>query len=152
MKKLILIRYGEWHDQHLSEEDKRSMLSTAERLKYYLQKQTFCVVSANVPRATESAEVIAKFLNAPSVKNFTELYVAEENNQLPDPTMAMKILNTVGESYDTVIAVISREYTETLPEYISVNIFNFLNIPKIKLKRGEALIVDFETKSISCLN
>ncbi len=152
MKKLILVRYGEWQNNHLSEEGIRMMSSTAERLKTALQGLTFCIISAEIPRAIESAEILAKFLTAPAVEKYPELYAAEEDGRLADPAAALNIITSVGQHYDVVVTVVSREYIETLPQFIFTYVFAGQKLPKAQLDRGEALIIDFETRAIRYLD
>jgi len=54
--------------------------------------------------------------------------------------------NLLWKQYDIVIAVISREYIETLPNYILGNL-GVHKVGETNLDRGEILIVDYGKKS-----
>lgn len=149
MKKLILVRYGNWEHGHVTDEGKQVMSKAAQSLEKFMVG-TFTVVAARVDRATESANIITKHFNLPPVQCFSELYAADEEGQLPDVKAALHVLNTAGSKYDTVIAVVSREYIETLPAYILQEVFRSdETISPPHLNRGELLVLDFETNTIT---
>jgi hypothetical protein len=150
MKKLALVRYGEHEAGHLTEEGIRTMVLTAELLLPLIQDQPVCVISAEVPRAIESAEVLSRHLNISPVQTFSELYAAEEDGRLPNLSLAAKLINSLGKKYDLVIAVVSREYIETLPNHILKSL-GTKEITETHLNRGEILILDYNTKKIKYL-
>ena len=150
MKKLILVRYGEYDNGHLSESGIQTMILAAEKMKSIVHDQNALIISAQIPRATESAEVISKHLNIHPVQNFIELYAAEEDGVCLNIDMAMNVINSVGKEHDIVIAVTSREYIETLPNYILKSLGSKQTI-ETHLSRGEIIILDYETKSVAFL-
>lgn len=153
MKKLIFVRYGAYDfDEHLNDYGKQSMISVAEKIKPFVKNENTCIVSAKIPRAIESALIISEYLDIFPVKSFLELYAADEINIFPDPDKAIKIINSEGEKYNIVIAVISREYIETLPNYILESLGSKKEEKEIHLNGGQALILDYETKSLTYLD
>lgn len=150
MKKLILVRYGNWENGHLNTEGKLVMAAAAQKLEAFATG-SFAVVAAQVDRAVESARIIAAHLGlAPaSVKTFPELYAAEEDGNLPHVETAAEVITKFGSQYDTVIATISREYIETLPAYVLKNILHSdAALPEpTRLNRGELLVIDYELKT-----
>ena len=150
--KIIFTRYGEWENGHLNERGLKTMTGVAEKLKPIVHNQTFRIICANIPRAIESAEILAKSLNASQfVESFSELYAAEEDGVLPDVEPAEKILKLVSENQQTVIAVISREYIEVLPNHI-LNSLGIKEVQKTSLDRGQILVLYYDTESISYLS
>lgn len=149
MKKLILVRYGNWENGHLNEEGKQTMADTAQKLEPFVVG-SFIIIAGAVDRAIESANIIAKHFTLPPVQSFPELYAAEEDGNLPDLTAATNVITQLGSQYDTVIAVVSREYIESLPAHILHNVLS-LETPTepTNLDRGELLVLDFETQTVT---
>ena len=146
--KLILIRYGEHENGHLNELGKQTMISTAQRLNPIVENKNTCIVSAKVPRAIESAQIIKEYLHLPTAQSFSELYAAEEEGIYVNLESAVKIINSLGEKYAIVITVTSREYIETLPSYILKNLGS-QTITKTRLNRGEIIVLDYDRKDIT---
>jgi len=128
--KLILVRYGEHEDGHLSDKGKEAMFLVAKKLESLVKGKKACIISANIPRAFEGAKIISEIIGVSSVETFDEFYAAEEKNIYVDIVRAIKILDSLGKKFDVVIAVISREYIE--------------KIGKKDLKRGEILVLDYK--------
>ena len=150
MKKLLLVRYGDHENGYLNEQGAQKMVLAAEKVKTIVQKQSVQVISAKTPRAVESAEIISKYLNLSQVQTFSELYVAEESGVDINIDEAMKVVDSIGKQYDVVIAVVSREYIETLPGRILKNLGSKKTI-ETHLNRGEILILDYTSKDINYL-
>ncbi len=139
MKNLFLVRYGGYTtDGHLSEIGVVTMKQSAGILQEHLT-DNFCIVCAAVPRAEESAEVIAKLLGVSVLGAYPEFYAADEEGRLPDVVKAKNVLESFGNSVDSIIAVVSREYIESLQNSFFEN-----NTEAISLKRGEVLKIDIE--------
>jgi phosphohistidine phosphatase SixA len=150
MKKLALVRYGEHENGHLNEKGTQVMILTSEQLKSLIQSENACIISAKIPRASESAEILSRHLNVFPVQTFSELYAEEEEGHLPDLDTATKLINSIGEKYDIVIAVVSREYIETLPNHILKSL-GVEKTTKTHLSRGEILVLDYDAKNIEYL-
>lgn len=148
IQELILVRYGQYQDGHLTLEGKKTMREAAGRIESYLEKREAMIISAPTPRATESANIIAGKLRIAEAQGQSEIYAADEEGVLPDCAVATELILRLGERHLTIIAVASREYIETLPAYILENVFD-MNMKKATLlERGEALVVDFIKKSV----
>lgn len=147
MKKIIFVRYGEKENGQLSQKGIETMTLTAEKLKPIIQNQNTHIICADIDRAISSAEIISKHLNILFVKNFSELYASDEKNIFPNIEIATEIINLEGKKCDILIAVISREYIETLPNYI-LKTLGSKEIVETHLNRGEALILDYDMKGI----
>ncbi len=148
MNKLIFVRYGEHTDGHLNEAGVKAMILVGEKLKPFLQDKNVCIICAQISRAIESAKIISENLGIPVAQLFVELYATED---VPiNLEKAMEVIDFAGKECDTVIAIVSREYIETLPNYI----LQSLGIQKTEethLERGEALILDYDKKDITYL-
>jgi phosphohistidine phosphatase SixA len=143
MKNLFLVRYGEYADDgHLSKAGEKTMKKSAEILQNHIEG-SFSIVCAAVPRAEESAAIIAGSLSAVVLSAHNELYAAEEEGKLPDAAKAKSVLESCGDSADSLIAVVSREYIETLQ-----NAFIAKVTKPIFLERGEVLKIDIEQQSL----
>ena len=152
MKLLILARYGQWENGHLNAEGIETMNTFAERIKILLEKfPKIKILSADIPRAYESAKIIAAHLNIEVVKKYSELYAAEEEGLLPNVDKAYSVISSEGKLDDVVVVVVSREYTKTLPNYISNTVFDNPEKFDLNLNRGEAILFDFSAKKISTI-
>lgn len=118
IQELILVRYGQYQDGHLTLEGKKTMREAAGRIESYLEKREAVLISAPTPRATESANIIAEKLMIAEAQVRPEIYAADEEGILPDCAVATELILSLGELHPTIIAVASREYIETLPSYI----------------------------------
>jgi hypothetical protein len=108
--KLILLRCGQYENGHLNNQGRETMVLIADRLRRFIQNQKVQIISANIPRAFESAQIISEQLNWGSVQTLPELYAAEEDGHLPDLIIAGKVLSKIGKDADLTIAIVSREY------------------------------------------
>lgn len=144
MNKLILVRYGQYENGHLTKEGVDTMTLAATRLKEYVSGKQVSYVSAKSDRAYESICVISGIYSS-KASVYEELYAAEEDGVLPECEKAARLLKTIGAVCDVVVAVVSREYIETLPSYL------LGKKTKTSLERGECLVIDLESKSIVSL-
>jgi hypothetical protein len=143
MKKLVLVRYGQYVDSHLTDEGMRTMERIAQVIKFALVGASARVVAAEVPRAIESARVVVRELGISSVDSFPQLYAAEEAGRLPMVQEALVLLRSFPE--DVVVAIISREYIEPISQ-------SLLGAKEVfRLERGEALIIDLVVKKATYL-
>ena len=148
--KLFLVRYGEHVNGHLNKKGKQTMILASKLLQPLIQNEKACILCANTTRAIESAEVISKYLKKFPVQDFQELYAAKEDGVNVDLEAAVKVINSAGIANSLVIAVVSREYIETLPDYI-LRKFGFQEAHKVDLARGEILVLDYNKKNITYL-
>ena len=148
MNKLILVRYGEHTDGHLNEIGIKAMVLVAQKLKPLLENVNVGIVCAQVPRAIESAHIISEALNVGPVEHVAELYASED---VPvHLNKAVEAVDAAGGECDVLVAVVSREYIETLPNYI----LQSLGVEKpieTHLERGEVLLLDYNKKDVTYL-
>mgnify|MGYP001007827864 CR=1 FL=1 len=142
MKKIILVRYGQYENGNLTEEGINTMTETAGRLKVSGLDKSSVVISSETPRAFQSAKVISEILESKFLVN-NSFYAAEEDGVFVDNAKAAQFVNTFSSDVDNLIIVASREYIESFPAY-------FLETKEnTRLERGECLVIDCENKSIS---
>lgn len=144
MQKLILVRYGSYHNEHISEEGRDEMEKLAQRLSNLLKGKRTAIIAANIDRAQESAKMLIAHLGLNErLDTFNELYAAEEEERSSDLERASHLLLSYGADFDFLIAVVSREYIEQLPSYFIAHVLNLTkDPPAISLERGEAVIID----------
>jgi phosphohistidine phosphatase SixA len=128
--KLILVRYGEHEDGHLSDKGKETVLLVAKKLESLVRDKKVCIISANILRAIESAKIISEMIGVSPIEAFDEFYAAEEKNIYVDIGRATKILDSLSKKFDVTIAVVSREYIKELG--------------KKDLRRGDILALDYK--------
>ena len=141
MKQLILVRYGQYENGHLTKEGREVMMQAGEKIQPLISNCSFKLLAADTARAIESAEVIGEMINK-NVDIYTELYAAEEDGRLPACEAAQKLLSELGNDCDIIVAIVSREYIETLPSYL------LKKEMKTTLNRGDCLVVDFELEDV----
>lgn len=149
MKKLVLVRYGEYDSAgHINDVGRMNMQSAAGYIVDHTKTNSMIVVAANIPRAIESARVLAATLSLMEPVVVDELYAAAEDQRLPDCSVAYDKLVQLAGSLEVVVAVVSREYIESLPPYIAGHVFGEVEFASASLERGEALMVDLEARRV----
>lgn len=144
MKQLILVRYGQYEDGHLTDEGVETMIKAGAKIMPLVPDLVVRLVAAETFRAIESAEVIGNMISK-SVEVYSELYAAEEDDRLPNCNAAEELLTELGNNCDVIIAVVSREYIETLPAHL------LRKEIQTSLNRGDCLIIDFGREEVSYL-
>ena len=144
MKQLILVRCGQYEDGHLTDEGVETMIKAGAKIMPLVPDLVVRLISAETSRAIESAEVIGNMISK-SVEVYSELYAAEEDDRLPDCNAAEELLTELGNNCEVIIAVVSREYIETLPAHL------LRKEIQTSLNRGDCLIIDFEREEVSYL-
>jgi phosphohistidine phosphatase SixA len=144
MRKLILVRYGQYENGHLTKEGIKVMTRAAERLSMFIGDGEVTVVASVTPRAFESGQIIAKTLGVELLVN-DSLYAAEEDGKFPNNMQAKEFVESFGNDDGILVGIASREYIESLPAYILEQSI------ETHLERGECLVVDYENKNISYL-
>ncbi len=145
--KIILVRYGSWENSSLTSEGVLMMEGIAEKLKKHLENGSVGVVSAQVARAQASAEIVAASLYADVVGSYSELYAADEEGIEPDCEKAFALLK--GLPYEVVVAVVSREYAEALPQYLLKEVFGIDAEISTHVNRGGAVVIDLEARTLA---
>lgn len=151
MQQLILIRYGHHKEGTLTTEGKNAMKKVAEKLKAFLGTKVPLIIAADTPRAVESAKIIGLALGVGPIGIYTSMYAANEECLLPDCAAAAKIVAMLGEKHSIIVAVVSREYIESLPAYILKYVLGSEEDVRTSLNRGEALVIDYRNKKIMYL-
>ena len=150
VEQLILVRYGQYENGHLTTEGTATMTAAAGRIKNFLLTRRPIIISAPTTRATESAKIIGEAFGISQINTYPQIYAADEDGLLPDCPTAAKLIDTLGAQSPIVIAVVSREYIETLPNFILKTVFAGTSM-ETSLNRGEALVIDYTIKDISYL-
>lgn len=149
----MLVRYGEWQDNKLTAHGRHQMQAIAATLKRSAVG-TVLVVAGEVDRALESARLIAQVFDQSGVTTYPEMYAAEEDSRPANPRQAYGLLHALNNQADTIIAVVSREYIETLPRFIATEVFHnrqAANNTPAHLDRGTALLIDPAQQKITLL-
>lgn len=147
MKRLILVRYGLYENGSLTSEGEEMMRASAEKIRTLANGSSMMVVSADVPRARESAMIIADTLSLPFGGTYAELYADDQAGNMPNPEQALSMLENIGKDTDVIIAVTSREYIATLPVLVARTYFDKETDQK-HLDRGEVLLIDLVNKIV----
>lgn len=148
-KKLILVRYGSWENGHLSKSGREEMQRAGRNLSRLTAGKKTLVVSANVTRAIESAQVVANVLGLDEPRAYDEFYAAEEEGKPPKLAQAYKLVESLLVESDILISIVSREYIEALPTYILNDILGSSEaLDNSSLDRGEALLINLRTKEL----
>lgn len=109
------------------------MLSVASKIRPQTSGRVR-IVSAKVPRALESAQVLEEFFNTKSAETFSEFYAAPEDSIFADVPRALNLVESLVKASDTLIVVASKEYVEALAEV-------FLKV-STKVARAEFVAID----------
>jgi len=150
MEKLVLVRYGQYENDQLTDEGKAVMRAAAERIKEFLGQTKPLVITASTNRAIESAKIVGDALETGQVGAYPEIYAADEEGRFADCAVAARLIETLGAKNPVIVAIASREYIDMLPSWILENELGSGEI-KTSLNRGEALVLDYKTRTVSYL-
>lgn len=146
MDKILLVRYGQHTGGTLTNEGKRSMISVAQKIRAIQNIESCKIICADIPRAVESATIIAHELNISPPIPTADIYAAEEDGITINVLDAISTIQAHGANVTTLIAVASREYIETLPGTI---IGQSNHVAPHHLQRGEVLLINLQSQEIT---
>jgi phosphohistidine phosphatase SixA len=144
MKKLLIARHGNYdRDYRLNEYGKKQMTELAEFLQTGLDGDSLLILSSPAPRASDSADVMAKMLKT-GFEEVEELW--DDNRHRGDPKKSYEIIKARGADVDVVIAITHMEFTEYLPRYFIKD----LGIDTLctEIGQGKAWEIDFEKRKV----
>lgn len=119
MKKLILVRHGEYDKQkQLSLAGKQQIRDLCVRLQPHIAGHSVIILSSTAPRAIQSAHVMAEILSAP-VEPYPILWVDNFHSSNMEGVAALVEYN--GHRADVVILMTHLEYVESFPSYYGLH-------------------------------
>ncbi|KKS26493.1 MAG: Protein containing Phosphoglycerate mutase // Nucleotidyltransferase [Parcubacteria group bacterium GW2011_GWC2_42_6] len=146
MKKLITVRhghyilYGSWG---LSDIGRKQMEDLVEKLKSIVGESVF-IITSTARRAKESAEVLSAAFST-TYEEHDVLWV--ESRRPPDGKKILELVNSRGDRADNLIVVTHMENV-SLPISFAKKTLGFSLNNHVFLQKGEASVLDLETKSL----
>lgn len=148
MKKLVVIRHGEYDVRYnLNDEGRSQMQNLSAYLVENFKGMKMVILSSSAPRALQSAEVIGEVLELP-VEKHKVLWSGGDGYSQNNAT----VLNLVKEKdeFDVVMLVTHLEYCEEFPGYFIENALGGEYKPAGSSKGG-ARILDCETQEMEII-
>jgi phosphohistidine phosphatase SixA len=150
MKKLILVRHGQYdNSSHLTENGREQIKMLATKLKIYIDNDmSISVLASPTYRTQESADIISKIFNIKfEIKN--EL-LSEGFAHAMNLSRAYNLIKSK-DGVDIVILVTHFDYVADLPKYFSEKEWG-IKLPSVEIGKGEAWVVDCLQRTLTLVN
>ncbi len=147
MKYLILVRHGEYDGCcHLTNNGRKQVKDLTKKLKRFIHHgSSLAILTSTAPRATESAEIIGSIFKT-NYKQYELLW--SEQFQPPDMKGTLKLVRSEEKHCDVLILVTHYEYVIDFPIFFANTVLK-VEFRPIDIKKGEALIIDCQQKTIT---
>lgn len=145
MKTLILVRHGEFDDDHkLTDDGKRQVQELCDRMRPHVHAPAV-VLASPTDRTVQSANIITSALAAPPAQTCTALAYAtteEEQNEI------MRLIAQKREQAETLILVTHKPVVDLLPRLYGRNVLK-INIPMGKTQYAHGIVIDCDAKTFT---
>ncbi len=141
MKKLIVIRHGDYNDAHrLSELGKKQMTQIGEKIMTRLNGHSMLMLSSTAPRAIDSANAVGKVLQ---INHEEHEILWDDNSHWGSLADSIKLIDSKKGLADVVVVVTHLEFTEEIPDHFANEVLNTSSFIHT-VGKGEAWEIDFE--------
>jgi phosphohistidine phosphatase SixA len=144
MKKLIVVRHGEYLNGRLSGHGQIQIEKLAEKLKALVVGESMLIFSSNAERARESAEIIGKAFDA-QIEVCEELY-SDEDHPVNLPWALELVKSNMGKA-DVIVLVTHFEYVGEFPSYYVEKELG-MKAHSWEIEKGGAWFVDCAAKEL----
>lgn len=153
MKRLFLVRHGEYRGDHLSEHGEDQIIRLSYVMKEFMNLvENSIILSSPVRRAIESAQIMAKKIDNITIMD-TKNVILDEKSAYDKKFMPKirKLIKTSLEKADIVVFITHLNVIECIYRYfLYEKKFNDVNLSKIvMLEYGDACLIDFDEKSVT---
>lgn len=142
MKRLILVRHGEYFDGTLTGFGREQMQELALALASSVVGNIL-LESSPVQRAKESATILAEYLHVP-----VNEHAVWEADSWVDNEGAFQFVGDVDVNIDTLVVVTHLPFLESFPAYFGENALK-VSFPYGGVEKGQAQAIDCETKTMT---
>ncbi len=147
MKKLVIVRHGDYgFDGSLSKTGRGQMERLARGLRSRLGGGKAIILFSTAPRGEQSARILGVELGITELEPHEVLWSDRDNGRSAHPAETLALVRSKKDQYDIVILVTHYEYAEEFPMYFSNFEFDGLLFTCAEIKKGEAWVIDCETR------
>ncbi len=150
MKKLIIIRHGDYSGNNLTSNGQRQIENLATKLKKFINNDSVTIITSPVRRAYESAEILSSFFKTEPEPNHI---LWPSFGCLKDCEKALSLIRSNKEKRDVLIVVTHYEYMKSLPVYFAEKELDVDLKPVVFnyeiLDTGEGWVIDCQQKIIT---
>lgn len=143
MKRLILVRHGDYFDGALSDYGREQMQELAPALANNVVGNML-LVSSPIQRAKESATILAEYFHIPV--NEHEVWEAEGN--WSDDDGAFQFIAGIDTNISTLVVVTHLPFLESFPTYFGKRALD-VSLPSGGVNKGQAQVIDCEMKTMT---
>lgn len=145
MKYLIVARHGQYgNDDRLDNVGRNQVSDLAKEIKNLQGMSRVIILSSTAARAFESAEILAKQLDAPLETH--EILNTDISDY--DPIGVLGLVRSKRNGTDTIVLVTHLEYVEYLPKYFAREELQ-VELPSHIIGYGKAWVIDCERKTLT---
>lgn len=143
MKRLILVRHGDYAGRALTDFGRKQMQELAPALANSVVGNMF-LVSSPIQRAKESAAILAEHFRVP----VNEHGVWEAESDSSDNQGAFQFIGGIDANIDTLVVVTHLPFLQSFPAYFGKNELN-VSLPYGGVDKGQAQVIDCEMKTMT---
>jgi len=145
MKKLILVRHGDYVGSALTDYGRKQMQKLAPALARYVVGNMYFVTSP-IERAKESAAILAEYFKVPVFNH--RIWSAEGN--WSNNEGAFQYIDYMNTSIDTFVVVTHLPFLESFPAYFGKKALDVL-FHNGGVNKGQAQVIDCQMKTMTCV-
>lgn len=143
MKRLILVRHGDYAGSTLTDYGRKQIQELAPALANHVVGNMLLVSSA-IQRAKESATILAEHFHVP----VNEHRVWEAEGEWGDNVGALQFLAGVDANIDTLVVVTHLPFLQSFPAHFGRNTLG-VSFPYGGVEKGQAQVIDCEMKTMT---
>lgn len=144
MKKLILIRHGDYSGDKLNEVGRKQIIDLTNVLKEeYLNDESILLMTSTALRASDSAKVVSEILKI-DYKEYKTLW--SDKNHKENHEALLELIKSKQNEAETIILVTHYEYVEEFPAYFASKELDIEWSDKL-IGKGEAWVIDCQAKT-----
>lgn len=151
LKKLIVVRHGDYGGLGLTELGKRQIDALTRALSAILTGSKILLLSSTASRAKETSLILAAGLGGLKFDEYACLYAKDKDLSSAEVESVSKLIEENTEAYDVIILSTHMEFIDQFPTAWGGK--HGFQIPlRNRTPNGYARIIDVETGEVECLN
>jgi broad specificity phosphatase PhoE len=148
---IYVVRHGHHTNGYLDSLGKSQIAVLAKELKLRIsEKASLRIISSTAARATESAEIIAKSLNARSEGTDSMLWTGPDGNKSCHLDETLEMINSTDD--EVVIMVTHYEYSEEFPSFFASKVWGDKGFSETSLNNGQAWCINCNDNTITLIS
>lgn len=143
MRKLILVKYNNYADGHITPEDRKQLRHLLPKLELIIREQEVKLAVDHNRCAEETGDFLRSALKLYRPFSFAEFYNKTKEGRVPNVVIASKFFIQLGDDVDCLVVVVSRAYIDTVPLYFVTTALQSGDTGTVlRLGDGRAYVID----------